>query len=112
MRRPSRNASAPRRCRQCRLPTVFADAPSPRYGCVLYVTHIAAVNWVLNCALTDGAAFVLFGAKIAAGGAQKAKMVMTWVEHRGTLAGLVLFFHQVGELQRHRVNLNRPLKLK
>ena len=60
--------------------TVFADAPSPRYGCVLYVTHIAAVNWVLNCALTDGAAFVLFGAKIAAGGAQKAKMVMMWVE--------------------------------
>ena len=59
-----------------------------------------------------GAAFVLFGAKIAAGGAQKAKMVMMWVEHRGTLAGLVLFFHQVGELQRHRVNLNRPLKLK
>ena len=27
-----------------------------------------------------GAAFVLFGAKIAAGGAQKAKMVMMWVE--------------------------------
>ena len=74
------------RPRRCRRPPSFLG-----WGCVLYVTPIAAINWVLNRAPDSAAAVVLFWAKITREeeGLQKAKM-MIWVG--GMLAGLPIFF--------------------